>query len=64
MADNKENSVLELLRSIRATQDEVNERLKSIENRVLLLETQMTGLHSTNAEFRIRFERIEQRLQL
>ena len=68
MSDNTENLVLEHLRALRASQDEfrteMRERLGSIETRLLALETQMTGLHATNAEFRGRFERIQKRLDL
>lgn len=68
MADETDNLVLEHLRAIReevsSLRSEQRERLDSIETRLQALELQVNGLHSTNAEFRGRFERIERRLDL
>ena len=68
MADEPVSMTEQLLRQIQqdltAFRDESRERLDSIETRLSALELQVNGLHSTNAEFRQRFERIEKRLDL
>ena len=70
MTEETENLVLELLRVLRAGQDQMRVELRSMDQRLTAVETVLTGLaqrfdafQTINDEFRGRFERIEQQLK-